>query len=467
MSLCNKHAKHGVVYRLRGPHDIRDHLGRVSYISQQKGQVLLLGLVLCGAGVLAWILMLDIGQRVHDQTSLHRATDAAAYSAALIQARSMNLHAYLNRAQLAHQLGMAHLIAVATASQYRAKLANQASRRNPPASLIGAFFGPQHSMAYVSALSGGLDGAASQHALRDAYLRHERHVHQALDQVRQLQLRGAEQQREHAIHRMLIANVGQSGSALKGNSLTELGLSVVLSLDESKGLVEQYAGTDSVWRDFLTELVGQYGFLTERNRTQRNVWLVNPRCPFKRHELRRKGRLTLGSDGQWLSEESLSFHALRHNKIIGCYHREYPMGWASLNTHEKGDHPNATQSVVTMPDFSRQAFWRWSRTQNGRGWNILSGNSNPLAQRYGQAVAVKWSAKGLGRYAQLNTGRERKPIRFAVNVFQKINRDNTIQSQATAQTYFAPPTSSRGRAKTPSLFEPYWRATLIPNVNRP
>ncbi|MCM0036170.1 MAG: hypothetical protein NBV66_10335 [Burkholderiaceae bacterium] len=467
MSLGIKHVQHGVVYRLKGPHNIRDHLGRVDGISQQKGQTLLLGLVLCGAGVLAWILMLELGQRVHDQSSLHRATDAAAYSAALMQARSMNLHAYLNRAQLAHQLGMAHLIAVATASQYRAKLANQASRRNPPASLIGAFFGPQHSMAYSSALSGGLESAVSQHVFRDAYLRHERHVHQALDQVRQLQLKGGEQQREHAIHRMLIANVGQSGSALKGHSLAQLGLSVSLTLDESKGPVEQYSGTDSVWRDFLTELVGQYGFLTERKRTYRNRWLVNPRCPFKRHELRRKGQLKLRSDGQWLSEESLSFHALRYNKIIGCYYREYPMGWALLNTHDKGAHPSATQNIVTMPDFSRQAFWRWSRAQSGGGLNIFSGKGNPLAQRYAQAAAVKWSAKGLGRYTQLKIGREHKPVRIAVKVFQKINRDNTIQSQATAQTYFAPPTSLRDRAKTPSLFEPYWRATLIPSVNRP
>lgn len=466
MSLGNKHEQLGVVYRLRGPHDSRDHLGRVDCTSQQKGQALLLGLVLCGAGVLAWILMLELGQRVHDQSSLHRATDAAAYSAALMQARSMNLHAYLNRAQLAHQLGMAHLIAVATASQYRAKLANQASRRNPPASLIGAFFGHHHSMAYASALSSGLDSAISQHALRDAYLRHERHVHQALDQVRHLQLRGAEQQREHAMHRMLISNVGQSGSALKGHSLAQLGLNVTLTLDESKELLEQHSGMDSVWRDFLTELVGQYGFLTERKRTYRNIWLVNPRCPFKRHELRRKGQLKLGADGQWRSEESLSFHALRYNKIIGCYHREYPMGWASLNTHDMGEHPSATQNIVTMPDFSRQAFWRWSRAQSGGAWNIFNGKGNPLAQRYGQGSTVKWRSKGLGRYVQLKTGREHKPVRIAVKVFQKINSDNTIQSQAAAQTYFAPPTSLRGRAKAPSLFEPYWRATLIPNVSR-
>jgi hypothetical protein len=79
---------------------------------------------------------------------------------------------------------------------------------------------------------------------------------------------------------------------------------------------------------------------------------------------------------------------------------------------------------------------------------------------------VKWGAKGLGRYAQLKNERERKPVRIGIKVFQKINGDHTIQSEAAAQTYFLPPKSSRTQVKTPSLFEPYWRATLIPNLSR-
>lgn len=467
MSLATKHAQYGVSYRAGGPLETLHDLSQVEWVSQQKGQALLLGLVLCGAGVLAWVLMLELGERIHDQSSLHRATDAAAYSAALMQARSMNLHAYVNRAQLGHQLGMAHLIAVATASQYRAKLATQATRRNPPASLIGAFFGPQHSIAYTSALSGGMSETLSKHAFRDAYLRHERQVHQVLDRVRQIQLRDAELQRQQSIHHMLITNVGLNGSALKGHTLTQLGLNITLTLDETKGLIEQHSGADSVWRDFLSGLVGQYGFLTERNRTYRNLWIVNPRCPLKRHELRRKGRLLLRPDGQWVSEESLSFHALRHNKIIGCYHREYPMGWALLNTNtnENGDQPPLTQNVVTMPDFSRQAFWRWSRAQSGAARNIFSGRHNSLAQRYAQSASVKWSSKGLGRYAQLKNGRERQPVRIAIKVSQRLSAGNSIQSQAAAQTYFSPPTSSRGQSRVPSLFQPYWRATLIPNLS--
>ena len=446
----------------RGDEPLANHksLACHAMATQQNGQAMILGLVLCGVGVLAWVLMLELGKRVHDQSSLHRATDAAIYSAALMQARAFNLHAYLNRAQIAHQIGMAHLIAAATASQFRDKLAHQALRRNPPPSLIGAFFGPQHAVAYMAALRGGVSDAHSQNTFRQAFLRHEKHVHQILDRVRQLQIREADLQREQAIHRMLIANVGQSGGAMKGQTLQQLGLTVALTSDESKGFITQLSANDSVWRDFLTGLIRQYGFLSERNRTHRNVWLVNPRCPLKRHELRRKGRLQLGREGQWLSDESLSFHALRHNKMIGCYHREYPMGWAELKT--QSDRLNVGQNTVVMPDFSRQVFWRWSLAQSAGRRNILRGHQNLLAQRYGQSASIKWSSKGLGRYVQITPSRESMPLRIAIKVSQKL-ATSEIHSVATAQTYYLPPKDDPQRSRSPSLFEPYWRATLIPN----
>ena len=420
--------------------------------SRQTGQVMLLGLVLCGAGVLAWGLMLELGRRVHDQSSLNRATDAAAYTAALIQARALNLHAYLNRAHIAHQLGMAHIIAVATATQYRAKLARQARIRNPPPSLIGAFFGPQHALAYTSALRGGLPDLDSLQTFRDAFLRHERHVHQVIAQVRQLQIKDFERQREQAIHQVLIANVGHSGGALRGDTLQQLGLKVDLTLDDAKGLVVQHSANTPIWRDFLSTLVEQYDFLSERKHTQRNVWMINPRCPLKRHELRRQGHVRLGRDGQWRSEESLSFHALRYNKIVGCYHREYPMGWAALST--QGSQQTLEMAGIELPDFSRQVFWRWAKTQR-RGTS--------LTQLFGRKSETKWASKGLGQYAALASGRDDKPVRIALKVSQTLDKHSVISALATAHAYFQDPTQSR----SPSLFEPYWRATLIPNLTSP
>lgn len=429
---------------------------------RQSGQVMLMGLVLCGVGVLAWSLMLELGRRVHDQSSLNRATDAASYTAALIQARALNLHAYLNRAQIAHQLGMAHVIAVATAAQYRAKLARQARIRNPPPSLIGAFFGPQHALAYTSALQGGISDFDSMQTFRDAFLRHERHVHQVIAQVRQLQIKDFERQREQAIHQVLIANVGQSGGALRGDTLKQLGLTVALTVDDSPGLVVQHSANTPIWRDFLSTLVEQYDFLSERKHTQRNAWIINPRCPLKRHELRRSGHVRLGRDGQWRSKESLSFHALRYNKIVGCYHREYPMGWAALST--QGSQQSLELEGIELPDFSRQVFWRWAKTQR-RGAS--------LTQLFARSAETKWASKGLGHYATLSKGRDDHPVRIALKVSQRLDKHTVLSAVATAQAYFQNPTQipsrslSRTQQMRPSLFDPYWRATLIPNLTAP
>jgi len=421
---------------------------------------MLVGLVLCALGVLAWLLMLELGQRVHDKSSLHRATDAASYSAALIQARALNMHAYLNRAQIAHQLAMAHLIGAANAAQFRQKMGQQAQRRNPPPWLIGAFFGPQHSAAYVGAISGGLTGQFSQQGFRDSFLRHERMVHQVLGKVRQQQLQQLSQQQERAIHQILIRNLGQSGSAMRATTLKELGVSVQFVLNESTGFIAEHSAHDQVWRNFLTTLVGQYGFLDERDQTRRNVWMVNARCPLKRHELRRRGRLVLGSDGQWHSEETLSFHALRHNRLIGCYHREYPMGWAVLST-DKAEQALKI-SAATPTNFARKSFWRWAQKKGGRFWNIFGGRENPVAQSWGEGVALKWESKGLGKYAQITTGRDSAPVRIALKVSQQLRSGATLVSQSSAQAYFHSPSSQRPASRS-NLFEPYWRATLIPN----
>ena len=429
----------------------------------QSGQSMLLGLVICAVAIASWVSMLELGRRIHDLASLNRATDAAAYSAALIHARGLNMHAYLNRAQLGHQIVMAHLIAAATTARFSSQLSTQASRRNPPASLIGAFFGPQHAIAYTNAFDLGVKDGQFQEILKNAYLRHERHIHQVLNQVRQLQIQDFERQREDAIDRMLVTNIGESGGANKGHTQKQLGLSTSLAMDETKGFVKLYSANDGLWRGFLKDSVGQYGYLSERNVTKRNVWVVNPRCPRKRHELRRRGRLKLGDDGQWLSEDSLSFHALRYNKLIGCYQREYPMGWAALQT--QGSRQSNPIQTGGLPDFSKQAFWRWTRNQHDGSWNIFNGRKNPLAQRYGQASEIRWSSRGLGQYAQVNEGRERTPVRFSLKVTQKISSDQTIQALATAQTYFAPPKHTPSRQ--PNLFEPFWRATLIPNVIKP
>src|SRR5690606_13239844 len=124
-----------------------------------------------------------------------------------------------------------------------------------------------------------------------------------------------------------------------------------------------------------------------RDHTERNHWAVDPRCPHLRHQLRRRGHTFLGPDGRWQSIDTESFHALRSNRWVGCYYREYPMGWGWI----PGVHSQSFQQehVADPPDaFSAQDFWRW--VQESTDWNLLDDSDNRLANSRAVTTRQVW-----------------------------------------------------------------------------
>ena len=73
----------------------------------ERGQVLVIGLVVCVALFMISISVANVGIMVAEKIQLQDAVDAAAYSAATVEARYMNLSAYLNRAMIANYDSMA------------------------------------------------------------------------------------------------------------------------------------------------------------------------------------------------------------------------------------------------------------------------------------------------------------------------------------------------------------------------
>jgi hypothetical protein len=451
----------------------------------QAGQVLPLGLILSAVVLIAWVLSLNLGRLVHNKASLLRATDAAVYSAAVSQARALNLHAYLNRAQLAQQIAMAHLITMASAERYRANLARQASRFNPPVSLIGMFFGPQYAAAYVAAKAGGLGDQVSLAQFSEAFQRHDEVIHRVIELVRGEQIRRLSSHRQYVLEQVLVQNVGASGSSMGGTALAELGLEVNVTVDDLPGFISRFSSAEANWQALLKRVSKQYGFLNDRHHTTRNVWAVNLRCPHKRHELRRKGSTRLGANGAWSVQDHQSFHALRYNRVIGCYQREYPMGWALVNsTPSSRAQPDAPRASETEPqNFAKEAFWRWVNQQPNGGWNIFSGGDNHLARRLAYASEIRWSTQGMPSFTAL-TSKHKESIRLAIAVTQQSplihvgdateeqrfggrftlsssERAHGLRAEAAAQTYFSPPRASGNVIIAPNLFQPFWRARLI------
>lgn len=75
--------------------------------SGEEGQVLLIGLIVCLGLVMVSISVANIGMMVAEKIQLQDTVDAAAYSAAVQEARYMNLSAYLNRTMVANYDTMA------------------------------------------------------------------------------------------------------------------------------------------------------------------------------------------------------------------------------------------------------------------------------------------------------------------------------------------------------------------------
>ena len=432
-----------------------------SRISAQSGQALLLGIGLLVLCLSAWLLMRQVGSWVHTKSALHRATDAAAYSAALAYARNLNLHAYLNRTQLAHQVAQLHLFSLASAESFRTRLARQASSRNPPASLIGYRFGIHHAAAYLAARRGGLTDGYTLTALRDAFTRHDQLIHEVLQQLRASRM-DTSLATNKVLHNILTLNVGQSGSGDRGKSLEALGMRYrILHSDMETFVVINRTGDDS-WFNMLQEVRGRFKYFDDRRLVVRSFNGINLRCPWMQHQLRRRGSLEISRSGEWRSEENLSFHNLRFNRYIGCYFREYPMGWAKIESSENGpittelhDHPLQT--------FKNKPFWKWAGERAWTGWNLFGGARNPLAERWADQNSLKWRTRGQATYANLNPDFRGDTARIAIEVEQRWRTYPRLRSTAAAEAYFLFPGRRRAsHSEQPSLFKPFWLARLVP-----
>jgi hypothetical protein len=93
---------------------------------RQRGQALVLTTALAASCVLAWLLVFNVGQLVNAKLRLNVAADAAAYSAAVWEARSLNYQAYLNRGIVANEVAIAQLVSLRSWSSYVDRLLRNA-----------------------------------------------------------------------------------------------------------------------------------------------------------------------------------------------------------------------------------------------------------------------------------------------------------------------------------------------------
>jgi hypothetical protein len=430
-----------------------------------KGQALVPALLLLSVCGMAWVALYNLGQVAASRTRLTHAADAAVYSAALEQARVLNLLAYINRAQIAHQVAMAHLVTLATWAQFSDNEAQRRSVGNPPAYLIGSLFGSAAQAAYMA---GRFTSGVADEAVR-MYREHDELVHDTLLHVARQAVAGLPRQRADMLQSVLQANYPELSGQPQAVQWRTLH-------DGWPGFIQSRS------RDALEPLVrsatGRYDFLQPRNFTRTNNWMVEKNCPEKRHELRRRGETRMDDQGHWSSNDSLSYHALHSNKWIGCYYREYPMGWGLAGNRVEGE------TIQRAPeDFSSQDFWRWVSANTS--WDIFHGTSNPLAEAYAQTMRVEPGGRGLPGSHEIAANRRTEPLRFSIAVRQQaatlpisggasrvgfaglyawraLGPDDHVAVSAAAETYYVRPQAREdGKTEASTLFRPYWQARRV------
>ena len=87
-------------------------------MKHQRGQVLVLCLILTTLGAAALYFLFDSGQTVSARMRTVSAADTAAYSAASWRARVMNYNAYANRAIVAQEVAIAQAITLESWAYY-------------------------------------------------------------------------------------------------------------------------------------------------------------------------------------------------------------------------------------------------------------------------------------------------------------------------------------------------------------
>lgn len=118
---------------------------------RQRGQALVFVTVTIVLMVIAMMTTFNMGQLTNHKTRLQNTADAAAYSAAVAQARDYNFSAYMNRAMIANDVAVAQLVALRSWTEnYNEtfKSGGLTAKSNPGGSAVAGWVqaGPMHAM---------------------------------------------------------------------------------------------------------------------------------------------------------------------------------------------------------------------------------------------------------------------------------------------------------------------------------
>lgn len=406
-----------------------------------SGQCSILLLALLASLVAAGAAAFGAGQLVNDKMRLVNAADAAAYSAAQWEARSLNFQSYLNRAIVANEVAIAQLVSLRSWSGYVATLTRNGAT---VAQWIPPLAGPVRALergwqavdSSLQAIAPGLEGAISTWNV-DILANAQAVAHQ------QAAIVAAD----------LVGEVARANEPRAQVTEATRLLQVRNAAEWQHRFTDRYRRGGGDLRRFVDLLMDSRDGFTRSRPASLSVPLVS---------VRRRGGTDLLAERSWRGVDTLSVHV---DYLIGS--TEIPLGWGAAETRrlpvsQRGEHGGSLRSNRTA---SRRALRALRPSELYRGVPEIRDVVTPSRQddrRLRYSVALQIPRERILTPDRLLLSSGIYSPDGTLHPVGPILPNAGLQALGSAEVYFHRSTARRdGRTEYPSLFNPYWQARLV------
>lgn len=408
-----------------------------------SGQALIAALALLAGMLGAFVLVFNTGQLVNDKIRLTNAVDAAAYSAAQWQARSLNYQAYLNRAIVANEVAIAQLVSLRSWSRYVDTVTTNIDR---VASYV-PYLGPP-----MRALERGWDAvdralAASLPPLEGALSVWNTEILASAQGIAHQQALPAS---ADIASQILLANepraqVGADARLLQVRNASMWQHRFTQRYERGGGDLRRFTRLLADSRD---------GFTRTRRSDLFDLGIIS---------LPRRGGTDLIGEYSWRGLDTLALHI-----DLPFDHDEIPLGWGAAEQRRqvargRGEHGG---SLSRNPSTSRRAT-RAMRPESGyRGIAEIRDVVNPASHAPRPLVysfAAHLPAESVRTLDRLIPHQGIATLEGGSEPVAPTMAEGALHAISSAEVYFQRPSARADRREEfASLFNPYWQARLVP-----
>jgi len=433
----------------------------------QAGQILMasIGLLLISAGLMYFLV--NAGQTVTEKMRVTNAADAAAYSAGVVEARALNVDAYLNRAMVANEIVIAQMVSMASWLRYFATATD-----NIPATMAditfmlqpdlqalqisATFAAAKYGVSYLGMTAEELADYIVDYGIGPIIFVHDQLVHKLLSPA------------QAAIQANLTAGVRQQQIA---NDLVQqmdpaLKAELILTSHGFDRFTKEYAGQERT----------RFADVTSRSRdpfTRERNWTIDSfDIPLIRRDgaLKKRGGTELIGFDEWRAVDTLELHGRRFGcgrfGLSWCDDIQTPIGWGAVNVNTgggdagRGHHGNAygeneRTAGIADSDMREPKTYTFSGIPASRDLR----NLDPKAERSTHLTMLV--SKSQGALMTSGGAAQAKPA-GDLALFNDKPAGGQLMALSRAEVFFDRIAArADGKSEVASLYNPYWRVRLV------